>query len=123
MTTALHVQARNAATDAIAALANGGDLLIYTAGFGTLLASAPLASPAYGPSVAGVASLAAPITGVAVIASGTAAAYRITDSLGVEVLTGSVGTSDADLIFANVTWTAGDLVDINGHTITTPATE
>lgn len=115
--------ARNASADAVAALAAGGSLRLYTAGFATLLAAAPCDDPAFSPAASGVASLASPITGVAVIASGTAAAFRLLTSAGATILEGTVGltSSGSDIEFDQVLWSSGDLVDIPTFTITTPA--
>lgn len=120
----LEAAARTAATDAVADLVDAvgaGRLRIYTAGFSTLLVDVELPATAFLPSVAGVASLSAAVLGVPVVASGDAATYRLTDSTGAVVLSGTVGTSTEDLLFLSVTWTAGELIDIATLTITTPA--
>lgn len=120
----LSANARTAATDAVADLcdagASAGELRIYTAGFATLLAIATLPDPAFAPAASGVASLSSAIAGVAVIASGTAAVYRLMDSDGVVILDGSVGLSGADLNFDSIAWSSGDVIDIPTFTITTP---
>lgn len=120
----LPATSRNAATAALIDLVDAGGpgrFLIYTADFATLLASAPCSVPAFADPVDGSAHLTAPITGVPVLASGKAAAFRLVDGDGNEVLSGSVGTSGADLVFSSTTWTSGDVIDIADYVHTTPA--
>lgn len=54
-------------------------------------------------------------------ATGTAAWFRIlTQSGGTTILDGSVGTSDADMVFNTVSFTAGSTIEITSMTILQP---
>lgn len=80
------------------------------------------ATAAYGAAASGVATLdvSPAITAVAV-AGITATWFRAADSNGVAVFDGSVGTSSADLIMNTTTIANGNTCELNGHTVTIPA--
>jgi hypothetical protein len=97
--TRLSVAARNAATDAVTALANGGRIRIYTgaqpaaggAASGTMLWESPaLPTPAFDPAVNGVGALVAAQSGP-IVATGTAGWFRVTDISDQVVWDGSIG--------------------------------
>ena len=121
LSTATRTALANALANLVDAGTAAGEFRIYTTGFATLLCTAVCPDPAFDPAVAGVCALAAPITGAAVVASGTAAVFRLVDSDGNVVLEGTVGTSGADLVFPSLAWTAGDLIDLSAYTLTVPA--
>jgi len=83
----------------IDAIGSGGTLRIGTAGMGSVLATIPLASPAFSAPSAGAMSLAGtPLTDTAADATGTAAEATINTSGGTAVVTGlTVGTSGANI--------------------------
>ena len=106
-----------AVRDAINAGAGPGVLQIGTAAMASVLASIPLTDPV---TVSGavLTALAAPAT-VAASAAGTAAAARIRDSDGNDIVTGlTVGTSAADVIVDNTNIANGQNVTANSATIT-----
>ncbi|GAA0897670.1 hypothetical protein [Pseudonocardia zijingensis] len=91
---------------------------------GTVLATVELATPAFGDSADGTATLTDPpaVTGVA---AGTATWFRALDGAGATVMDGSVSaTGDGgDLQLATTAITAGLTVDITGGTVTMPSGE
>lgn len=126
--------AKNAATDAVAALCNNGYLRIYdSTGTGqpadpdsavttqVLLAELRLGSPAFAAAVAGVAT-ANPISDDASAnASGTATWFRVLASDGTTTLfDGSVGTATANLIMASTVIVAGAVVSVTALSYTQP---
>lgn len=125
------IVSRNAALDAIAALANNGYLRIYdgaqpatpetAVGAQVLLAELRMNAAAFGASAAGVIT-ANPITSdTANNATGTAAWYRLLKSDGTTVLwDGSVGTATADLILNTVAVVINAQSDITTFTYTLP---
>jgi hypothetical protein len=118
-----------AAVTAAATLLNGGgNLVIYagsqpTAGTSlssyTVLATLPLSSTAFG-SASGTPPVATAnaITTVNASATGTAGFFALVESGGTVVMTGSVGTSAADLILSSVSLVSGSPVAVTGFTIT-----
>lgn len=102
---------RNAlATEALSAIdagAGNGKVLIYTAGFGTLLAELTFSKPAFGTPVNGTATAAAITQDSSANASGTAAVFRVTDSADNVVFSGTVGTSNSDMLVASTAIVAG----------------
>lgn len=103
--------------DAINLGSGPGVLQIGTAAMAAVLATIPLTDPV---TVAGavLTALAAPAT-VAASGTGTAAAARIRDSDGNDVVTGlTVGTSATDVIVDNTNIATGQDVTANSATIT-----
>ena len=103
--------------DAINAGSGPGVLQIGTAAMAAVLASIPLTDPV---TVSGavLTALAAPAT-VAASGSGTAAAARIRDSDGNDVVTGlTVGLSASDVLVDSTSVTSGQDVTANSATIT-----
>ena len=129
MTIAYAVALRNSMLDEITALIDvavgGGFLEIYdgsrpaTGGtVTTLLAHLVLTDPAAAAAAAGVLTLSTINDDVSADATGTATWFRITDSAGVFVMDGDVGTSGSDLNMDSVSFTAGQNVAVNSFVIT-----
>lgn len=123
--------ARNAGLNAKLALANSGNISIYsgtqpvnanTALSGnTLLVSLVLSATAFANAVSGVAT-ANTITSASASVSGIASWFRIYESDGVTaVCDGSVGTSAADCILSTTTLVFDELVSVTSMTYTDPA--
>lgn len=123
--------ARSAMCDALVDLLDGGttdasgDVQIYTAAFGTLLAELPLNNPAFGAASNGVATIA---TGTAVEdtsanATGTAAVCRFRDRDNTVVFEGTVTATSGggDIELTSTSIVATEPVEITGGTITMPA--
>ena len=118
---------RNAVCDALVDLADAGvgangKMQILTAGFALLLVEIDFANPAFGDAAAGVATLnGTPLTGIA-SATGTAALFRVADTDGNPVYSGTVGIggSGADAIIDSTSITTGDTVQLNTHTVSAP---
>lgn len=91
-----------------------GDLQIWTAGFGTLLAELTFSNPAGGAASAGTVTFNAVTKDSSANASGTAAVARWRDRDNGTCFEGTVGTSGADIILNTVTITAGDDVSMAG---------
>ncbi|MFV2094829.1 hypothetical protein ACFHW1_04970 [Micromonospora sp. LOL_014] len=142
MAVRISTAARNAAADAIAALADGGSgagvIRIYTgsqpagpgsAATGTLLATVTLNDPAFAAASSAEAALDVdPVPSGTAVASGTAGWFRLLDSTeagstGLGILDGSVTATggDGDLTLATVTITTGLTVEITGGELTMPA--
>jgi len=120
---------RVAMTDALLALADGGNLHILAgasqdpddAPVGTLLVNFVLPSPAYGGAVDnGTRALATanPIASVNAAATGTAARYRILNSGAEVIMEGTVGLSGsgADMIIDATSITIGVQQNLNSLT-------
>jgi hypothetical protein len=130
MATRIPNASRNAAVDAVTALADGGTIEVRTGSqpatasdtaTGTLLVTFTLAATAYGAGASGVATLAGtPISGTAT-ATGTAGWFRVKGSGGSTVLDGAVGTSGAELNLSTTSITSGGTVQITSGTLTMPA--
>lgn len=107
-----------AVADQIDAGAAAGTLQIGTAGMGTVLATITLADPC-GTVSGSVLTLTMPESDTSADATGTAAAARVRDSNGNDVITGlSVGTSGSDINLDSVSITAGQTVTLSSATIT-----
>ena len=128
--------ARNAAVDAVTALFNangGGSLEIGTgtpASFGTVLATLALSNPSFWgagsgsgtpASTTGLASAKAITSDTSTTNTGTAGAFRILDGADNVILSGSVGTSSADIIFNSVSFTPGGTCSLSSLTLSCPA--
>ncbi len=112
------------------ALCNGGSLRIYTgtqpalngAVTGTLLATLPLSATAFGTPTASAGTVTATanaITSATAGNTGTAGYHAILKSDGTTVvLTGSVGTSGADLNLATLSIVSGATVSCSSYTFT-----
>lgn len=99
----------------------GGDLLIYTAAFASLLAEPQFGNPAFGAASAGVATVNAVTDDSSANNTGTAAVCRFQDRDNTAVADGTVGTSGEDVNLNTLSITAGDIVSITGGNITMPA--
>jgi hypothetical protein len=113
-TTAVKNARMTAVRDQIDAGSGPGVLQIGTTGMGTVLVEVTLNDPS-GTVTGGVLSLSNfPRSDTSANATGTAAAARIRDSSGTDVITGlTVGLSAADVILDSVSITAGQTVTIN----------
>lgn len=118
-TTAVKDARMTAVRDQIDLGAGAGVLQIGTAGMATVLAEITLNDPS-GTVSGGVLTLSGfPKSDSSANATGTAAAARIRDSAGTDVITGlTVGTSSADIILDNTSINTSQVVTINSATIT-----
>lgn len=111
----------DALVDEIDAGAGAGLLEIWTAAFGTKLATLTFSDPAFGASSSGTATASAITDDSAADATGTAAVCRITTSTPATVWEGTVGTSGADINFNTVSFTVNDVISVSSMTVTMPA--
>ena len=123
MAVTLPTATRNAACDAIVDLIDAGSgagtLEIQDSG-NTEIATLTFSDPAFGDAATGVAT-ADTITSDTSATGGTAALFQAKDGDGTVVLSGSVGTSGADIIINTLTIGAGATVSIDSLTVTVPA--
>jgi hypothetical protein len=118
--------AKNARLNAVAATIDAGSgpgvLQIGTTAMGTVLATIVLADPCAASASGGVLTFSGfPRSDTSADANGTAAAARIRDSNGNDVITGlTVGLvgSGADIIFESVSFNVGEIITLNSATIT-----
>lgn len=118
--------AKNARLDAVASVIDGGSgagyIQIGTAAMATVLATITLADPCAAAASGGVLTFSGfPRSDTSADATGTAAAARIRDSNGNDVITGlTVGAagSGADIILDTTAIDAGEIVTLNSATIT-----
>ena len=109
----------NAEANALAALLNNGYLRIYEGV--TLLAELRFGATAFAPAAAGVITANAIIADSSANASGTADTMKAYKSDGTTlVFTGTVNTSNADLILDSVTIAQNAQVSVTGCTLTIP---
>lgn len=117
--TAVKTARMTAVRDQIDAGSGAGVLQIGTTGMGTVLADITLNDPSGTISGAVLTLSGFPKSDTSANASGTAAAARIRDSSGTDVITGlTVGTTGSDINLDSVSITAGQTVTINSATIT-----
>lgn len=137
MATRLATAARNAATNAVTALADAdvgaGSIQIRTGAqpatandpaTGTLLATLTLADPSFGAAAAGVATLdATPVLSTTGVAAGTAGWFRMLDNSGDTVLDGAVTVTGGggEMELNTTTISIGVTVEVTAGTLTTPA--
>lgn len=109
----------NAVVTEIDAGASAGVLQIGTTSMGTVLAEITLNDPC-GTVTSGVLTFSGfPKSDTSANATGTAAAARIRDSDGNDVITGlTVGTSGTDIILDSVSITSGQTVTLTSASIT-----
>ena len=121
--------AKNAAADAVCALANSGKLRIYSgtqpadpdSAATTLLAELTLGATAFGAAVAGVATANAITGDTSADSTGTATWFRVLKSDGTtKLFDGSVGTATADLILSTTSIVATAPVSVSAFTYTQP---
>jgi len=118
--------AKNARLDAVAGVIDSGSgagyLQIGTTGMGTVLATIVFADPCAGAASGGVLTFSGfPRSDTSADATGTAAAARIRDSNGNDVITGltvGVSGSGADIILDTTSIDAGETVTLNSATLT-----
>ncbi len=118
-TTAVKNARMSAVVTQIDAGAGAGVLQIGTTGMASILAEITLADPS-GTVTGGVLTFSSfPRSDTSANNTGTAAAARIRDSNGVDIITGlSVGTTGSDINLDSVSITAGQTVTITSATIT-----
>lgn len=118
-TTAVKNARMTAVRDQIDGGPAAGVLQIGTAGMAAVLAEFTLDDPC-GTVASGVLTFSGfPKSDTSANNTGTAAAARIRDSVGTDVVTGlTVGTSGADIVLDSVSITAGQTVTINSATLT-----
>lgn len=108
-----------AVRDTIDAGTGPGVLQIGTAGMATVLAEITLGDPCGTVSGSTLTLSGFPRSDTSANATGTAAAARIRDGSGNDVITGlTVGTSGSDINLDSTNITAGQTVTINSATIT-----
>jgi len=121
----LETGTRNAAVDAVVDLvddgAGAGSLRVYTTGKGSLLATLPMSDPAFGSASGGVATANSITDDSSADNTGTAAEFDFIDSDTNIVLSGTVGTSGAELNFNSVEFSAGQTVSVSSFTVSIPA--
>lgn len=123
MAITLSTAARNAAANAIAALVDGGPAagqLVFRTVADAEVATLTMSDPAFGAAATGVCTANA-ITGDTNATGGTTTKFTLEDSTATVVLTGTVGTSGADINLSSTTIGAGDSVDVSSLTLTVPA--
>ena len=120
MAIALSVAVGNAILDSIDAAVNAGDAagnleIATSSAFTTVLTEITLNDPAFGAADAKSMALDVDpaLTGTVAAGGGTAANFRFRDSDDTEVLRGTVGTANADMIFDAVAWSAGGTVTVS----------
>lgn len=117
--TAVKTARMTAVRDQIDAGTGAGILQIGTTGMGTVLAEITLNDPSGTISGAVLTLSGFPKSDTSANATGTAAAARIRDSSGNDVITGlTVGTTGSDINLDSVSITSGQTVTINSATIT-----
>lgn len=117
--TAVKTARMTAVRDQIDAGTGAGILQIGTTGMGTVLAEITLADPSGTVSGAVLTLSGFPRSDTSANATGTAAAARIRDSSGNDIITQlTVGTSGQDINLDNVSINTGQTVTINSATIT-----
>lgn len=104
----------------IDAIGSGGLLKIGTSGMAAVLATVPLASPAFSSPSGGSMNMAGtPLSDVAADGTGTAAAAQITTAGGAVIVDGlTVGTSGANINLNSTAIQVNQEVRINSGTIT-----
>lgn len=125
---------RNAMVDAITALINAGSppgsLKILTgsaptettdADSGTLLATLPFSTTAFGAAASGTATANSITSDTNIDATGTAGYFRIKNAAGTTIMQGTVGTSGSEINFNSVSFVAGGTCAISSLTVTQPA--
>jgi hypothetical protein len=125
LNTQLSDASANAACNGAAALVNGGSIKIYTgaqpananaAASGTLLATLPLNTPAFGNAAAGTAALNASGVSAAAVATGTAGYARFCKSDGSAAWDASIGTSGCNINMNSTSIQSGATVQITSYT-------
>lgn len=105
--------------DAIDQATDAGTLEIGTAGMAAVLATITLATPPEASITGGVLTFTMPQSDPSADNTGTAAAARIRDGAGTDIITGlTVGTSGTDIIVSTTAFAAGQTITIDSATIT-----
>lgn len=116
----LSAAARNAATDAVCALVNGGNLVLQTSADAEV-ATLPLSATAFANAVAGVAAANA-VTDDTSTQAGTVAKAVLQNSSGATIITLTVSDNagSGDVKLTSLAFAAGETVSISAMTYTTP---
>lgn len=120
MAITLASNARNAAADAVVDLLDGGTIEIQD-NTDAVLATLTFGTPAFGAAATGVATANAITQDSSADGTGTATKFRVKDSGGYVVFSGTVGTSGADLNLVTTSIVATQPVQISSMTYTQPA--
>lgn len=114
--------ARNAATNGVCGLVNGGTLEILTAA-DAVLSTHTFSATAFGTSAAGVATANAIGNGTVAGGGGTATKYRAKNSGGTIMFSGTVSNSggSGDIKLASNVFAGGETISITSLTYNTPA--
>lgn len=88
---------------------------------GTPLATFDLASPAFGASSTGTATLQGVTLTATAADTGAVNAFSFEDRDGITVFDGSVGTEGTDITIDSTSITSGQQVNLNSFTLTVPA--
>lgn len=106
-------------TSVVTAIGSAGKLKIYTAGLALLLSTINLANPA-GTVSGGVLSVSGtPLTDASAAASGTAAAAKVQDGAGTDIITGlTVSSTSGDIVLSSTNIVAGQPVTITSGSVT-----
>jgi hypothetical protein len=106
-------------TDVVTAIGSAGKLKIYTAGLSTLLSTINLANPCGSVSGGVLTFSGTPLTDSSAAASGTAAAAKVQDGAGTDIITGlTVSSSSGDIVLSSTNIVAGQPVTITSASIT-----
>ena len=121
MTFTLATPARNAAVDAVTALASGGVLRFFTAS-DALVAEIALGAPAFGNAVNGTAFIVNTLTDP-FTSSGTVTKFSIFSSSGALLVSGIVTAigGGGDIELSTTTYVSGDRLDVSTLTYSQPA--
>lgn len=109
---------RTAQADVVGAAAANGRIYLKS-GFGQLLASITLGATPFAAAVAGVTSLAAPVSAVAVL-TGTAVYFELRRTDLSLILSGSVGSAAGDLILSDTYIVVGDTISVDALSYVAP---
>jgi len=126
--TTMRNNACNGVVDTVDQGSGAGKCKIYTGAlpgsvggtYGTLLGTLTFSDPAFGNAATGVATASAITSDTNADASGTAAAFTITDSDDNVLCDGDANTSGASMNFDNTTVVAGGTLAISSMTVTQP---
>ena len=121
------LSARNAIADAVVDLVDVGStnaqgrIFVYTDNRVSLLATILLPNPAFGTASVGIATAnGLPLSDSLADASGTAAIFDIVDRDENIIFSGTIGTSNADMIVPDTEIAANDIVKIISLSYTAP---
>lgn len=114
----LDLTIRTAQADVVGTAAINGTLVVKS-GAGQTLVTVLLGATPFLPAVAGIASLASPVSAVAVL-GGTATYFELYRSDVSLILRGSVGVAAGDLLLTDTVIVAGDTISIDALSYVAP---